>query len=68
MRSDMKVHPGKEYVAETLSMFDGVWSGTIKFDGKPYFNFFTEHACPIEDYPEPLESDSRYRADLQALI
>lgn len=45
-------------------MFEGIWSETIKFDGKVYFNFLTEHPCPLEDYPAPLESDGRSRTDL----
>jgi hypothetical protein len=49
-------------------MFEGIWSDTIKFDGKPYFNFIREHACPLEDYPEALASDSRYRSDLQSFL
>jgi len=67
-KNDMKAYPNKEHITETLSMFEGVWSDCIKFDGKAYFNFYTEHPCALEDYPEPLESDSRYRIDLQKFI
>lgn len=63
-KNDMKAYPSKEHITETLSTFEGVWSESIKFDGKNYFNFITEHPCLLEDYPEALESDGRYRIDL----
>lgn len=55
-------------MTETLSMFECIWTDSIKFDGKHYFNFYKDHPCPLEEYPNALPSNSNIREDLVKFI
>lgn len=53
---------------EMLSKVEGSWLSHLDFDGQRYWDLNEVSPCSIKPVDDPLQSDCRYRADLQALL
>jgi hypothetical protein len=56
------------YSKDMLSYFEGAWIDHVMIDGDMYWEMGKVQPLPLDRHPSPLPSDSRYRADLQALL
>lgn len=56
------------YSKDMISYIEGNWIEYVMIDGEKYWELDKVEPAPLVPLSDPLPSDSRYRADLQALI